>query len=129
MNHQKTYRISREVLGVCQSSKEVAEEIQTRIEHQRNKLQDKLNSEQQDFNSLAVVFFMLGCSTFFINLNLFEFNNDALVNWDFSGDTLSEKLKSLWFWLPIALTFTLLLFPSVRKHVGQVFRLLFKSDK
>jgi len=143
MNHQRTYRISREVLGVCQSSKEVAEEIQTRIEHQSNKLQFKLNSEQQKslkeqqefnhkqqaFNSLAVVFFMLGCSTFFINLNLFEFNNDARIDWDFSGDSLSEKLKSLWFWLPIALSFTLLLFRSVRKHVRQVFRLLFRSDK
>ena len=112
LNHQRTYRISREVLGVCQSSEEVSDEIQTRIEHQRNKLQDQFNDKQQAFNSLAVLFFILGCSTFLINLNIKTFNNDAIVKWDFSGNTLSQRLESLWLWVPISLSIILLFFSS-----------------
>jgi hypothetical protein len=129
LNHQRTYRISREVLGVCQSSEEVSDEIQTRIEHQRNKLQDKFNDKQQAFNSLAVLFFILGCSTFLINLNIKTFNNDAMVRWDFAGNTLMQKLESLWLWVPIALSIIILFFSSVRTHLSQVFKPLFHKEK
>ncbi len=141
--HQMIYRVSREVLGVVDSIKEVADEIESRLSKARNEFQDNL-SEKQDafnslavisskkqeaFNSLAVIFFLLGCSTFLINLNITLFSEDAVVAWDFHGDSLGQKLQSLWFWGPIGISFLSLLHPTIRRHFSQVLKLLFsKSD-
>jgi len=138
LNHQRIYRASREVLGVCESITEVADEIRTRLENRRNKQQQEFNKSQQEslrqqgefndrqeaFNSLAVVFFMLGCMTFLLNLNLKPFSTDAEITWDFS-----EGLESLWLWGPVGVTLLLFFSKKIRAHFGRVLKLLFKSDK
>ena len=133
-NHQKIYRVSREALGVIDCINEVSDEIKSRLENELLEEQRKLSIEQQEFNkkqtsfnSLAVIFFLLGCSTFLINLNLTIFSEDALIAWNFHGDDLGQKLRSLWFWVPVALTFSMLIFKSIRTHVIEVIKLLFKK--
>ena len=135
INHQKIYRVSREVLGVIDCINEVSDEINSRLENELLEEQRKLSKEQQEFNkkqtsfnSLAVIFFLLGCSTFLVNINLTVFTKDATIAWDFRGDTISQKLKSLWFWAPVALTFSMLIFKSIRTHIIEVIKLLFKKD-
>ena len=139
--------MSREVLGVPAITKEVEDEIQTRLDAQRNELQLKFNNKQQafndgqaefveqqkkflksqeNFNSLAVVFFLLGCSTFLLNLNLEPFNKDALIAWDFSDKY--APLESLWLWVPVGLTLILFLVPKIREHHLRVVKLLFRKD-
>ena len=134
INHQKIYRVSREVLGVIDCINEVSDEINSRLENELLEEQRKLSKEQQEFNkkqtsfnSLAVIFFLLGCSTFLVNINLTVFTKDATIAWDFRGDTISQKLKSLWFWAPVALTFLMLIFKSIRTHIIEVIKLLFKK--
>ena len=161
LNQQRLYRLSREVLGVPAITKEVEDEIQTRLDAQRNELQLNLNHKQQafndlqekcilkqqafnegqvefveqqkkflksqeNFNSLAVVFFLLGCSTFLLNLNLEPFNKDALIAWDFSDKY--APLESLWLWVPVGLTLILFLVPKIREHLLRVVKLLFRKD-
>jgi hypothetical protein len=135
INHQKIYRVSREVLGVIDCINEVSDEIESRLSHelleeQRNLSQEQreFNKKQTSFNSLAVIFFLLGCSTFLINLNLTIFSEDAVIAWDFHGDNLGHKLSSLWFWVPVALTFSMLIFKSIRTHIFHVLKLLFKKE-
>lgn len=135
INHQKIYRVSREVLGVTECIDEVSDEIKSRLENELLEEQRKLSKEQQQFNqkqtsfnSLAVIFFLLGCSTFLININLTVFTKDAAIAWDFSGDTIAQKFKSLWFWGPVALTFLMLIFKSIRTHIIEVMKLLFKKE-
>jgi hypothetical protein len=123
LNHQKIYRLTREVLGVPAITKEVGDEIQTRLDTQRNELQEKFNKKQENFNSLAVVFFLLGCTTFLLNLNLKPFSSDAEIAWNFS-----EGLESLWFWVPVGVTGLLFLVPKIRNHLTRVMRLLFKKE-
>ena len=144
LNQQRLYRMSREVLGVPAIAKEVGDEIQTRLDTQRNELQEKFNERQQafndvqvefveqqkkfltsqeNFNSLAVVFFLLGCTTFLLNLNLKPFSSDAEIAWDFS-----EGMESLWLWIPVTLTIMLLVVPQIRKHLFRVLKLLFTKD-
>ena len=144
LNHQKIYRLTREVLGVPAITKEVGEEISARLDAQRNELQKKFNKGQQafnegqvefveqqkkfltsqeNFNSLAVVFFLLGCTTFLLNLNLKPFSSDAEIAWDFS-----EGMESLWFWIPVGLTSMLLVVPKIRNHLLRVLKLLFAKD-
>ena len=134
INHQKVYRVSREVLGVIDCINEVSDEINSRLENELLEEQRKLSKEQQEFNkkqtsfnSLAVIFFLLGCSTFLININLTVFTEDAMIAWDFRGDTIFQKLKSLWFWAPVALTLSMLIFKSIRTHIFEVLKLLFKK--
>lgn len=147
LNQQRLYRLSREVMGVPAIAKEVGDEIQTRLDTQRNQLQKKFNQKQQDFNdgqsdfvkkqdkflksqenfnSLAVVFFLLGCSTFLLNLNLEQFTEDAKIAWDFSDK--DTPLESLWLWVPVGLTVVLFLVPRIRSHLFRVVKLLFGKD-
>jgi len=113
LNHQKVYRTAREVLGVIKMNSEIEVELTSWLSTQRNE-------KQEGFNSIAAVFLILGLSTFVINLNLKPFTNDAeihpLKDWD-----------ALWFWIPLALGFSLLLRKSVQKHFINTFELLFKS--
>ena len=83
LNHQKIYRVAREVLGVPGITGEVGEEIKARLDTQRNEQQQRFNESQANFNSLAVLFFLLGCTTFLLNLNLKPFSSDAEITWDF----------------------------------------------
>jgi len=123
LNQQRLYRMSREVLGVPAITKEVEDEIQTRLDARRNELQEKFSKKQENFNSLAVVFFLLGCTTFLLNLNLKPFSSDAEIAWDFS-----EGMESLWFWIPVGLTSMLLVVPKIRNHLLRVLKLLFTKD-
>ena len=113
LNHQKVYRTAREVLGVIKMNSEIEDELASWLSTQQNE-------KQEGFNSIAAVFLILGLSTFVINLNLKPFTNDAEIhpfkNWD-----------ALWFWIPLALGFSLLFLKSVRKHFISTFKLLFKS--
>ena len=113
LNHQKVYRTAREVLGVIKMNSEIENELNSWLNTLQNEKQDR-------FNSIAAVFLILGLSTFVINLNLKPFTNDAEIHpfkdWD-----------ALWFWIPLALGFLLLLLPSVQKHFISTFKLLFKS--
>ena len=113
LNHQKVYRTAREVLGVIKMNSEIENELTSWLSTQRNE-------KQEGFNSIAAVFLILGLSTFVINLNLKPFTNDAEIHpfkdWD-----------ALWFWIPLALGFSLLLLESVRNHFISTFKLLFMS--
>ena len=113
LNHQKVYRTAREVLGVIKMNSEIEDELTSWLSTQQNE-------KQEGFNSIAAVFLILGLSTFVINLNLKPFTNDAEIhpfkNWD-----------ALWFWIPLALGFSLLFLESVRKHFISTFKLLFMS--
>ena len=113
LNHQKVYRTAREVLGVIKMNSEIEDELTSWLSTQQNE-------KQEGFNSIAAVFLILGLSTFVINLNLKPFTNDAEIHpfkdWD-----------ALWFWIPLALGFSLLFLKSVRKHFISTFKLLFKS--
>jgi hypothetical protein len=123
LNHQKIYRVAREVLGVPGITEEVGEEIKARLDTQRNEQQQRFNESQANFNSLAVLFFLLGCTTFLLNLNLKPFSSDAEITWDFS-----EGMESLLLWVPVGITFLLLLIPKIRNHIWRVMKLLFKKE-
>lgn len=120
-DHQRMYRAQREVFGVPDISNEVAEEINSRLNTERNNLQDKFNERQEAFNSLAVLFFVFGCATFLINLNIDIFNKDAQISWD-----LRKGLESLWFWVPVSITLLMFFVPKIKQHFKRVFKLLFR---
>lgn len=114
LNHQKVYRTAREVLGVIKMNSEIEVELTSWLSTQRNE-------KQEGFNSIAAVFLILGLSTFIVNLNLKPFTSDAEIHplngWD-----------ALWFWVPLALGFSLIFLKSVRKHFISTFKLLFKFE-
>ena len=114
LNHQKVYRTAREVLGVIKMNSEIEVELTSWLSTQRNE-------KQEGFNSIAAVFLILGLSTFIVNLNLKPFTSDAEIHplngWD-----------ALWFWVPLALGFSLIFLKSVRKHFINTFKLLFKFE-
>ncbi|MDG1324580.1 MAG: hypothetical protein P8P49_02355 [Opitutales bacterium] len=114
LNHQKVYRKAREVLGVIKMNSEIELELISWLSTQRNE-------KQEGFNSIAAVFLILGLSTFVVNLNLKPFTNDAEIH-PFNG------WGALWFWVPLALGFSLLFLQSVRKHFMSTFKLLFKFE-
>lgn len=114
LNHQKVYRKAREVLGVIKMNSEIELELTSWLSTQRNE-------KQEGFNSIAAVFLILGLSTFVVNLNLKPFTNDAEIH-PFNG------WGALWFWVPLALGFSLLFLQSVRKHFMSTFKLLFKFE-
>ena len=114
LNHQKVYRTAREVLGVIKMNSEIEVELTSWLSTQRNE-------KQEGFNSIAAVFLILGLSTFIVNLNLKPFTSDAEIHplngWD-----------ALWYWVPLALGFSLIFLKSVRKHFINTFKLLFKFE-
>lgn len=73
LNHQKVYRRACEVLGVIKMNSEIENELTSWLSTQRNE-------KQEGCNSIAVVFLILGLSTFVINLNLKPFTNDAEIH-------------------------------------------------